>query len=160
MRTWHLLVLAALCACVETRDVEIGTGRHVMELTEETPEAQVLREYAFSAWADVGVEAPADYRLGLLTTTELQVACETNPDHTVGGCAFQEERVVLIASDLPPASQQWLAVHEVGHLTRGRHGHLECDRAGKGPDIMCPKSRGASLTARDIAFALSADESP
>lgn len=150
-----LLALLGLSACVETIDVEIGSSRHLEELITETAETEALREHAFSTWADVGVETPGDYRVGLLPIAELQAACETQPDHVVGGCEFHRERVILIASDVSPWAKQWLMVHEVGHLTHGHNGHLQCDRTGKGPDIMCANSVGSALTARDIDFALS-----
>jgi hypothetical protein len=157
----RLAVLAlALSACgTEIIDVEIGTGRHPEALTAESAETQALREYAFAAWADVGVEAASDYRLGLVAHDELQVACEAAPGKSLGGCAFQEERVILIDADASPSARRQGIVHEVGHLTRGRHGHLPCDLNGRGLDRMCSGPIGAGpLTARDVAFALSVDE--
>jgi hypothetical protein len=139
-----LCLAAALCACGGTRDV--------VALTAETPETEQLRQQAFAAWADVGVETPADYLIGLLPHDELQAACETGSSPDVGGCTFQDERVIFIDADASAGAQRGLIVHELGHLTRGHHGHLPCDRVGRGPDTMCAHPVGATLTARDVAF--------
>lgn len=143
---WIAIVALALTACAPTRNVA--------ELTAETPETQLLREHAFATWADVGVETPGDYRLGLLPNGELQGACEVSDVHKVSGCTFHDERVILIDADASLAMQRKILVHEVGHIARGHHGHLQCDRTGRGPDLMCGIPVGDTLTARDIAFVL------
>lgn len=137
------LLLLGLSACA-SRDL----SPYVQEETEETV---ALRAYAAAAWQGVGVRTPNDYALGLLPDDELQVACEVPEGKHVAACTFQEERVILLYEGRAAEA----LLHELGHLTRADGAHPQCDRHGRGPDVMCPGEHPGPFvgpTARDAAF--------
>jgi hypothetical protein len=152
-----LSVLTLACGAPETRYVQ--------------PEGQDdgwLRDGAVTAWAEVGVQAPADYTLLFLDPAPLAKACNADVPKgaTLHGCSFPG--VVLLSSESDPASQLMQLTHEVGHLLRGGHdgentpGHLDCPEAAGtrfyGHDVMCLTGAepGTMPTARDAQFVRSA----
>ncbi len=128
-------------------------GRDLSAYVQDTEETRAVRAYAADVWATAGVSTPKDYALGLLPVAELQDACEVpSGDPLVHGCTFLDERVILLDEALAADG----SIHELGHLTRGTGGHLQCDKHGRGPDVMCPGGQSqprVGPTARDIAFA-------
>ena len=133
-----------------------ATGCAELDLSaynQRTPETARLREHAARVWADVGIEAPADYQVGLVSADELAVLCQGDGH---GGCTYYDERAILIDAEQPAWIIERAIVHEVGHLLRGHHGHLKCGKDDTGQsDAMCPRTgpRTPELpTLRDVEF--------
>lgn len=126
-------------------------GLDLSAYDQDTAETRHFREVAAAAWADVGVEAPADYQLGLLPSDELTAACQGEAT----GCTYQGARAILLDASLSPELLAKAIIHETGHLM-GPGGHLRCGKDDSGAsDIMCPRpgSRTPQTpTARDAAF--------
>lgn len=107
-----------------------------------------IKKAAYEYWKDSGVETGSDYSLEFLVKDELETEC----GHLhIDGCRRTGE--VYMLSGLSAERQIVVLMHEVGHLTRGNPGHLECQDV-PGDDIMCPaaSSNGSMPTARDVKF--------
>jgi hypothetical protein len=116
-------------------------------MTEELQDAQ-------AAW---NVLEMCDVDLIVAPQPEVAEPCanHTPPEGArIDGCSKISQCRIYISDDLDWERRRNVLLHELGHLIKGRPGHLACvDQPGD--DIMCPFGAGPWVdapTARDHAF--------
>lgn len=105
---------------------------------------------AHEYWKDAGVETTTAYVLEYLTPEALEIECGLSH---IDGCSHLESSEIYIKSGISPERQLVVLMHEVGHITKGKIGHLKC-LDNPGDDIMCEAAskNGSRPTKRDVKF--------
>jgi len=138
-----LLALVALCwlpGCGGTRALflEADPATRLGRLTIE----------AARAWTDAGVPtfAGPGGDVAVFWVSAADNSCESSE---ADGCAFLD-RIEVVERDEPDSHFVCLLEHEIGHVRRGRRGHVRDD-----PDaLMAEQIRTCHPTPRDVVFVL------
>lgn len=108
---------------------------------------------ARSAWNVIEM-CPAQLYVREQSAVAAKCAGHVVPEgNRIEACSKIRDCAIYVSDDLEPERREQVLMHELGHLLKGKPGHLACaDQPGD--DVMCPAGAmpGTEPTDRDRAF--------